>query len=259
MKSTVVDYSLHPMWAIVTGAASGIGLACVQRFVDAGADVAGLDLVAPGDTPARLSLIADVTDQAGLDREIARAAAAFGGIDAVVNCAGIGAVGDVTENDDDEWRRVYDVNVLGIVRTSRAAYPHLRRSDMASIVNIGSIAASAGLPLRAAYSATKGAVHALTRAMAADGIAAGIRVNAIAPGTADTPWVGRLLANAPDPVAARAQLEARQPMGRLARAEEVAEAAWYLASPAAAFVTGTVLEVDGGMAGLRLPPNQTRV
>jgi NAD(P)-dependent dehydrogenase (short-subunit alcohol dehydrogenase family) len=123
------------------------------------------------------------------------------------------------------------------------------------VVNLASIAASAGLPKRAVYSASKGAVLALTRAMAADGMADGIRVNAVSPGTADTPWVERLLASAADPAAERAALEARQPHGRLVTAEEVAHAALYLASPKAGSTTGIELAVDGGMAGLRLPPS----
>ena len=138
-----------------------------------------------------------------------------GGLDVLVNNAGIGAQGTVEDNPDDQWLKVLDVNVLGIVRVSRAALPALRRSAAACIVNTCSIAATAGLPQRALYSASKGAVLALTRAMAADHIGEGIRVNCVNPGTADTPWVGRLLAVAEDPEAERAALEARQPMGRL--------------------------------------------
>lgn len=245
---------------LVTGAASGIGAACVDAFVGHGDAVAALDREAvPDESGATVAVRADVADQEAVDTAVLRAVAALGGLDVVVNCAGIGAVGSVTENDDDEWRRVLDVNVLGIVRVARATWEHLRHGDAPAVVNVGSIAGHAGLPLRAAYTASKGAVHALTLAMAADGVADGIRVNAVAPGTADTPWVGRLLDAAPDPDAARAQLEQRQPMGRLARPAEIAAAVRYLASPEAAFTTGTILDVDGGMHGLRLPARATRV
>ena len=176
----------------------------------------------------------------------------LGGLDILINNAGIGAAGTVEDNPEDEWRRVSEVNVLGIMRVSRAALPHLRRSDHAAIVNTCSIVATAGLPQRALYSATKGAVLALTRAMAADHVREGIRVNCVNPGTVDTPWVRRLLSAAPDPAAERAALEARQPHGRLVSAEEVAHAICSLASPLAASTTGTAVEVDGGMAGLRL-------
>jgi NAD(P)-dependent dehydrogenase (short-subunit alcohol dehydrogenase family) len=149
---------------------------------------------------------------------------------------------------------VLDVNVIGTARVSRAAWPYLRESGHGAVVNTASIAATAGLPDRAVYSASKGAVAALTRAMAADGMPDAIRVNAVNPGTADTPWVARLLDVAPDPAAERAALEARQPHGRLVSAEEVAAAVVYLASPAAGSTTGTELAVDGGMGGLRLRP-----
>jgi len=172
----------------------------------------------------------------------------------VVNNAGIGAQGDVTANDDAQWHRVLDVNVVGIARVTRAALPHLRASAAAAIVNTCSIAATAGLPNRALYSASKGAVLSLTLAMAADHVREGIRVNCVNPGTADTPWVTRLLAAADDPAEERAQLEARQPMGRLVSADEVAHAIAYLASPLSGSTTGTVLAVDGGMHGLRLRP-----
>ena len=243
--------------ALVTGAASGIGEACARRLRADGTSVAGFDLSDSRDVD--IVCVGDVTDQTSVDAAVGEVIGRFGRLDVVVNCAGIGSVGSVIENDDDEWMRVFDVNVLGIVRTSRAAHPHLAVSPEAAIVNIGSIAGHAGLPLRAAYSATKGAVHALTLAMAADGVADGIRVNAVAPGTADTPWVGRLLDAAPDPGAARAQLEARQPVGRLGQPDEIASVVALLASPGVGFMTGAIVDVDGGMHGLRIPPNQTRV
>jgi NAD(P)-dependent dehydrogenase (short-subunit alcohol dehydrogenase family) len=180
------------------------------------------------------------------------AAARLGGLDILVNNAGVGAVGTVEDNPDDEWLRVYDVNVLGAVRVSRAALPYLRRSEHACIVMTCSVAAVVGLPQRALYSATKGALTALTLAMAADHVADGIRVNAVHPGTADTPWVSRLLDGAADPAAERRALEARQPIGRLVSVDEVAEAIAYLASPLSGSTTATVLAVDGGMVNLRL-------
>jgi len=172
----------------------------------------------------------------------------------VVNNAGIGAQGNVEANDDDEWHRVFDVNVFGIVRVSRTALPSLRESHYAAIVNTCSIAAEIGLPNRALYSATKGAVLALTRAMAADYLNEGIRVNCVNPGTADTPWVKRLLSQANDPEAELKALAARQPHHRLVSADEVAGAICYLASPLSGSTTGTALNVDGGLIGLRLPP-----
>jgi 2-keto-3-deoxy-L-fuconate dehydrogenase len=243
--------------AVVTGAASGIGLAVVQALVEAGARVAALDRAVPtdGTLPAGvLALEADVTDNAAVVRAIADAADRLGGVDVLVNSAGIGAQGTVVESADEEWLQVLDVNVIGMARVCRAAWPHLAASGRGAIVNLASIAASAGLPQRAVYSASKGAVLALTRAMAADGVAGGIRVNAVSPGTADTPWVARLLDSAADPQGERHALEARQPHGRLVSAAEVAGAVLYLASPRAGSTTGIELAVDGGMSGLRLRP-----
>ncbi|XVV16767.1 SDR family NAD(P)-dependent oxidoreductase [Actinoplanes sp. CA-131856] len=239
--------------AIVTGGASGIGLATAQLLAGRGAQVACLDLNPSVDKPL-LGLKADVTDDASVRAAVEQAAAELGGIDIVVNNAGIGAQGTVEDNDDAEWRRVFDVNVQGMVRTSRAALPFLRRSEHGAIVNVCSIAATAGLPQRALYSATKGAVQSLTLAMAADHLPEGIRVNCVNPGTADTPWIGRLLEKADDPSAERAALAARQPSGRLVTVEEVAAAIAYLASPFASATTGVALAVDGGMQGLRLRP-----
>jgi 2-keto-3-deoxy-L-fuconate dehydrogenase len=237
--------------AVVTGGGSGIGLATARLLAERGANVAVLDLK-PG--TEFLGVVTDVTDDASVRDAIGTAGDRLGGIDVLVNNAGIGAIGTVADNPDEEWHRVFDVNVVGMVRVTRAALPYLRRSAHAAIVNTCSVAALAGLPQRALYSATKGAVLSLTLAMAADHLHEGIRVNCVSPGTADTPWVGRLLAAAGDPGAERAALEQRQPMGRLVTAEEVAAGIVYLASPAAASVTGTALAIDGGMAGLRLRP-----
>ncbi|MCE7011175.1 SDR family oxidoreductase [Kibdelosporangium philippinense] len=240
--------------AIVTGGASGIGLATANLLTSRGAKVAALDLKPDGLPEDIAGFEANVTDDAQVKAAVDAVVERFGRLDIVVNNAGIGAIGDVAANDDDEWLRVLDVNVVGMVRVARHALPHLRKSPAAAIVNTCSIAAWAGLPQRAVYSASKGAVYALTLAMAADHVREGIRVNCVAPGTADTPWVGRLLDQADDPAAERAALNARQPTGRLVSADEVANAIAYLASPLSGATVGTVLAVDGGMHGLRLRP-----
>ena len=244
---------LDGLAAVVTGGGSGIGLATARLLASRGARVAVLDLK-PGDE--FIALPADVTDDNSVREAITEAAVQLGGIDILVNNAGIGAIGTVADNPDEQWHQVFDVNVVGMVRVTRAALPYLRASAHAAIVNTCSIAATAGFPQRALYSATKGAVLSLTLAMATDHLHEGIRVNCVNPGTADTPWIGRLLDAASDPAAERAALAARQPMGRLVSAGEVAAGIAYLASPAASAVTGTALAIDGGMAGLRLRPRQ---
>jgi 2-keto-3-deoxy-L-fuconate dehydrogenase len=221
--------------ALVTGGASGIGLAAARLLTARGARVAVLDrdegIKASQDSADLYPVLADVTDDAAVRAAVADAGRTLGRLDIVVNNAGIGAAGTVEDNNDDEWHRVLDVNVLGIVRTTRAALPLLRQAarerGQAAIVNTCSVAATAGLPQRALYCASKGAVYSLTLAMAADHVAEGIRVNCVNPGTADTPWVSRLL---------------------------VAAAIAYLASPLAGATTGTALAVDGGMQGLRTRP-----
>ncbi|MEU1158017.1 SDR family oxidoreductase, partial [Streptomyces sp. NPDC005918] len=215
--------------ALVTGGASGIGRATAALLAAHGAQVAVVDLDPSGVDKPLHPYTADVTDDASVREAVAAAAADLGGLDILVNNAGIGAQGTVEDNDDAQWHAVLDVNVLGIVRTTRAALPHLRASSHAAIVNTCSIAATAGLPQRALYAASKGAVLSLTLAMAADHVREGIRVNCVNPGTVDTPWIGRLLDAAPDPAAERDALAARQPTGRLVTADEVAGAIAYLA------------------------------
>ena len=236
--------------AIVTGGAAGIGAATAEELIARGADVAILDRTDDGPSGA-FTVQCDVTDNDSVHRAVAAVLDRFGRLDVLVNNAGIGAVGDVAANDESEWAKVLDINVIGMARVSAAALPHLRRSDHGAIVNMCSAVAFVGVRNRAAYSASKGGVLALTLAMAADHVAEGIRVNAVAPGTTDTPWVGRLLESTPDPVAAAESLRARQPIGRLVSAAEVAHAVASLASPLAASTTGTVLRVDGGMTTLR--------
>ncbi len=240
--------------AVVTGGASGIGAAIVRAFTGAGATVAVLDRDPAGAPESSLPLTCDVSDDRSVRAAIEEVGSRFGGLDLVVNNAGIGAQGTVETNSDDEWHRVFDINVLGMARVLRAALPLLRRSSSAAVVNTASIAATAGLPERVLYSATKGAVLSMTRAMAADHLREGIRVNAVNPGTADTPWIGRLLDSAADPAAERAALNARQPHGRLVSADEIARAVLYLASPLSGSTTGTSIAVDGGMHELRLRP-----
>jgi 2-keto-3-deoxy-L-fuconate dehydrogenase len=238
--------------ALITGGASGIGAATAALLHARGAKVAILDCALVTSNPQFLSLSCDITDAEGVITAVTTVANELGGIDILVNNAGIGAVGDVTANHDDEWHHVLDVNVVGVARVSRAALPYLRESGSAAIVNTCSVVATAGLPNRALYSASKGAVAALTRAMAADHLHENIRVNAVVPGTADTPWVARLLEAAEDARAAEVSLKARQPMGRLVTPEEIANAIAYLASPDSASTTGTLLSVDGGLSGVRI-------
>lgn len=237
--------------ALVTGGASGIGLATARLLAERGARVACLDLDTAGLPDPLLPVHCDVADDVAVRAAVEWVVSAFDGLDVVINNAGIGAQGSVEYAADELWRDVLDVNVLGIARVSRAALPWLRGSARAAIVNTCSVAAQVGLPNRAVYSASKGAVLALTRAMAADHLAEGIRVNCVTPGTAETPWIQRLLHTATDPVAERASLEARQPTGKLVSADQVAHALCYLASPSAGASTGTALAVDAGMSGLR--------
>lgn len=236
--------------AIVTGGASGIGAAVARRLSENGAAVAVLDLNADG--VEHFAIATDVSDDESVTAAVTAVAERFGGIDIVINNAGIGAQGDLTANSDEEWHRVWDINVVGMARVTRAALPYLRESPSASVVNLSSVVATAGVPQRVLYTATKGAVLSMTRAMAADHLREGIRFNAVNPGTADTPWINGLLSKAADPTLERAALEARQPHGRLVSPDEIAGAVAHLASPLSGSTTGTSIAVDGGMQELRI-------
>jgi NAD(P)-dependent dehydrogenase (short-subunit alcohol dehydrogenase family) len=246
---------LEGLVAIVTGGASGIGHAISTQLQAAGASVVIFDLN-HSELDGVDSRVVDLGDDDAVRAAVDSAAKDHERIDIVVNNVGTGAQGTIEANPDDEWHRVFDINVMSIVRTTRSALPWLRHSPSASIVNIASIAATDGLPDRALYSATKGAVLTLTLSMAADHLREGIRVNAVNPGTADTPWVGRLLESAADPESEKKALEARQPHGRLVSADEVAGAVRYLVSPESGSTTGTWIAVDGGMSTLRLRPSR---
>ena len=252
--STLFTDPYRGLRVVVTGGGSGIGRAAAARFLELGAQVAVIDLDPSSAPEGSVRVRADIADRAQVEQAVAECAQQLGGIDVVVNNAGVSAVGDVTANDDAEWARVLSVNVTAIARVSAAALPHLRASEHAAIVNMSSIAATAGLQERVLYSATKGAVQAMTMAMATDHLADGIRVNCVNPGTVATEFVDRMLQNFPDPVAERKALDARQPTGRMVIPQEVAETVVFLASPLNTSTTGTSLAVDGGMHGLRARP-----
>ena len=237
--------------AIVTGGASGIGAAVTRRLLERGGRVAVLDINIDGADPDAFAVRTDVGESSSVRDAVAAVVNRMGCVDIVINNAGVGAQGTVEDTSDEEWARVLSINVISIARLSRACLPYLRASSHPAIVNTCSVAATMGLPERALYTASKGAVLSLTRAMAADYVRDGIRVNCVNPGTADTPWVTRLLQGAADPESERRALQARQPHGRLVSVDEIADAIAYLASPRSGSTTGASLAVDGGMQNLR--------
>lgn len=238
---------------LVTGGAAGIGHACVRSLVDAGAVVHALDRDAPVEAVAGAQYHrADLRDQAAVETVVEAIVATTGRLDVLVNNAGISFVGDVETGSEDEWHLLWDVNVLGYVRTLRAALPHLRRGDRPAVVNMTSCTAESGFRDRALYSATKGAVEAMTRSVAADLVSDGITVNAVSPGTVDTPFMTELAWRADDPAGRRRDFEERQPTGQMVDPAEVAHAVLYLTHPLNRSSVGTVVTVDGGIAALHL-------
>jgi 2-keto-3-deoxy-L-fuconate dehydrogenase len=237
---------------VVTGGAAGIGKAVAEAFLAEGAMVAVLDRDLQGAPEGATGLQADVTSDAEVDAAIGSFGARHGRIDVLVANAGISYPATVEQGPLADWQRIFDINVLGYVRATRAALPYLRKSRQAAIVNMSSCTAGTGLRRRALYAATKGAIEAMTRAMAADLLHEGIRVNCVSPGTVDTPLIARLVAEAPDPALQLQVYNDRQPTGYMVAADEVARAVLYLADPRARSTVGSVLTVDGGMASLRL-------
>jgi 2-keto-3-deoxy-L-fuconate dehydrogenase len=226
---------------VVTGSKGGIGSAIVDRFSAASEVVVGLDILDG----------VDVSHPDDCAAAAERIVTEHGRIDVLCNNAGIGAVGDVVSTAPDDWERVFAVNVFGVANMSRAVLPVMRAAGRGVVVNTCSVVASVGLVDRAVYSASKGAVLALTRAMAVDELPYGIRVNCVSPGTVASPWVERTVAAQPDPDAALEALRRRQPLGRMVTCEEVAAAVAYLADETT-FTTGADFLLDGGITGVRV-------
>lgn len=248
-----MDKEFAGLTAIITGAGSGIGLEVAKGLKARGATIYGFDINEGEMASVATFIKCDIGDATSVESAFAEFKKASSKLDILINNAGIGSLTTVEKETDEIWHKVLNVNVVGTARVSRAAIALLRESKSAAIVNTASVAAIDGIPNRAAYSASKGAILALTLAMATDHLADGIRVNAVNPATTDTPWVKKLLDQSPDAKAARSALESRQPMGRLVSPSEIASAIIFLASPVQASVTGTTLNVDGGMHSLRIP------
>jgi NAD(P)-dependent dehydrogenase (short-subunit alcohol dehydrogenase family) len=240
--------------AIVTGAGSGIGRAIALRLASEGASVVVSDVdqgavetVASeieGETVIRKT---DVTRSGEVEALVETAVEAWGGLDVMVNNAGVGVAGTATNTSEEDYEMVMDVCLRGTFLGMKYAIPAIRDSGGGSVINMSSVAALVGITDRAVYSAAKGAILAITRAAAIDHVGENVRVNCIAPGTVDTPWIGRITAGYDDPEEARAKMQARQPHGRFVTPEEIAAMAAYLASDESASVIGACMIVDGGV------------
>lgn len=251
--STGGDTRLAGKTALITGAGSGIGKAIARTFSDSGARVILGDISeeavrqTANEIDGALPLQVDVSSADSMKSFIDRAYSESGQIDILCNNAGIGSTQNVADEDVDTWDQVFGVNARGVFLGCKYVIPRMIEHGGGTIVNTASVAGLIGLNNRAAYCASKGAVIALTKQIAVSYVKDGIRCNCVCPGTVDSPWVGRLLEAAGDPAAERANLIARQPMGRLGQPEEVARAVLYLASDDSAFMTGSELVIDGGI------------
>jgi 2-keto-3-deoxy-L-fuconate dehydrogenase len=243
------DRALAGQRAIVTGAASGIGRAIAEKLLVAGVEVIAADLhpgdveTGPGSESGRTDVKLDVSDEDEV-AAMARSAIAEGPVDLLFNVAGIGSTTSAPDTPMEVFDDVLAVNVRGTFLTCKHLIPGMIEAGGGSILNMGSIAGLVGLRNRAAYCASKGAVIALTKALAIDHVSDGIRVNCVCPGTVDSPWVRGLVEDSGESLEA---LRSRQPMGRLGTPDEIADAAVFLAGDQASFATGTVFTIDGGM------------
>ena len=239
---------------IITGAGSGIGRAIALRLASEGASIVLADVdeeaaesVANEIDGETLVHKTDVTRDGDVETLVGLAVSEWGGLDVMVNNAGVGVAGTAVTTTEEEYERVMDVCVRGTFLGMRHAIPAMAESGGGSVINMSSVAALVGLVDRAVYSAAKGAILAMTRASAIDHVGEGVRVNCIAPGTVDTPWVARITSGYDDPEEARANMQARQPHGRFVAPEEIAAMAAYLAADESASVIGACMIVDGGV------------
>ncbi len=240
--------------AIVTGAGSGIGRAIAIRLASEGARVilADLDEEAAEEVAEEIdgeTLVhrADVTKTADVETLVARAVSEWGGLDVMVNNAGVGVAANIVDATEEDYERMMDVCVRGTFLGMKHAVPAIRDSGGGSVINMSSVAALIGISNRAIYCAAKGAILSMTRAAAVDHVGDGVRVNCIAPGTVETPWIERITSGYDDPEEARKTMQARQPHGRFVQPEEIAAMAAYLASDESASVIGACMIVDGGV------------
>lgn len=240
--------------AVVTGAGSGIGRAIALRLASEGArivlsdvDEGAVEAVASEIDGETLVHKTDVTRSSDVETLISRTVSEWGGLDVMVNNAGVGVAGNTTNTSEEDYERVMDVCLRGTFLGMKYAIPAITDSGGGSVINMSSVAALVGIADRAVYSAAKGAILAITRAAAIDHVSENVRVNCIAPGTVDTPWIGRITAGYDDPEEARRNMQARQPHGRFVTPEEIAAMAAYLASDESASVIGACMIVDGGV------------
>lgn len=240
--------------ALVTGAGSGIGRETSLRFAAEGASVVAADL--RGETAestaaeigdGAVGIQVDVTSAASAEAAVAAAVARFGGLDVVVNNAGVTIVGAAHELVEEDWDRELATNLKSVYLVSKAAWPHLVERGGGAILSTASIAGIWAIPADAAYCASKAGVIMLTKCLALDGAKAGIRANCVCPGFTETPMIAGYFADQPDPQAARRFAEGIHPLGRLGKPRDIADAFVYLASDEAAWVTGAALTVDGGL------------